>query len=517
MKFKLLLFTGILLPILTLAQGSEKNLEVVKQLLKAKNYEGAVSKANEILAAGENTEVYLLRANAYHQLKNYKNEISDYKRLLELDDNPDARLSLASAYFAARDSSEANRTLELNLKLHPDHIKSILYSSMLAGHRKDLVLALKILTDAYRKYDSPILLHARAIEYRKQGKYEEALSDYESLISIKKSSSLYMYAAQCASSTGDYKKTMEYYKKYIEVNPNNSGALSDAAGQLQRSGNFTEAEVYYKKAIDIMPTNVYPLAGKAFLAYKQGNADEAFSILDASLLFKSKAKISSLVRGYLNTYEGNLAEAETDFKEAITDDKQKKYAYAALAKLFIYRGEYSRAVDFTSTYISGQRTPSAGLYNTRGFAYYKMGKAEEAIKDFLYAKELEKDFQPMFNYIEKDGKSPVQDYTHVQFFLPFSDVNDTKFNFFTDGKKDFDFKIRIISNDEVDASKINLYESGKLIDPKYWSLKSVEKRDFKYMDMLITDVAFQYTPTNKKSNLKLSYAGTETQTQTIIK
>ena len=292
--------------------------------------------------------------------------------------------------------------------------------------------------------------------------------------------------------------------------------MSDVAGELQRAGNFTDAEVYYKKAIDIMPTNVYPLAGKAFLVYKQGHVDEAFSMLDAAVLFKSKAKIASIIRGYLNAYEGNLTEAEIDFKDAMLD-KQRDYAYNALGNVYIYRGEYARAIDFLTQHLESQNTTAATAYNTRGFAYYKIGKTDEAIKDFLHSKELQKDHQPIFSYMNKDSKSTVQNYTHVQFLTPFNDVNDNRFGFSTDGKKDIDFKIRILSKDEVDARKINIYESGNLVDPKYWSLKSVEKRSFKFMDMLVTDVAFQFTPKNKKRYLKLSYAGTDTQTQTILK
>src|SRR5690606_38776182 len=99
------------------------------------------------------------------------------------------------------------------------------------------------------------------------------------------------------------KKSIEYYKKYLEVNPNNSTALNNLGYHLQRIGKFTEAEIYLKKAIDVSPKNIYPLSGQAYLAYMQGDVDKAFSILDASLLSTSKSKVNALIRGHLNLYE----------------------------------------------------------------------------------------------------------------------------------------------------------------------------------------------------------------------
>ncbi|GEM_PF-2419868 len=517
MKFRVILFLGILLPAIIFAQGSVTDLALIKQLILKKNPNGAIAKANEVLASGENAEVYFLRAKAHHQLRNYKSAISDYKKSLEIDDTADTRLSLALAYQAVKDTVESNRMIKLNLDLYPDHIPTIVSTAALASLKKQNELALKILTDAYRKYDSSIILLARAGEYRKQGKYEKALADYETLIATGKSSSYYMPAAQCASSAGNYKKALEYYNEYLTVNPNSSTALNNVGYELQRIGKFTDAEIYLKKAIDVSPKNIYPLSGQAFMAYMQGDADKAFSIIDMALLFNTKSKVAALIRGHLNAYEGDLPAAEADFKQVLNDPQQVKYAYTALTKVYIYKGEYARALDFVNNYIEKQSIPSPEAYNTRGFAYYKMGKTEEAIKDFLYAMELEENYQPVFSYLEKDSNQPVKNYTHVQFFSPFNNVNDSKSIFFTDGKKDFDFKIRIISNGEVDTSKINLYENGNPIDPKYWSLKNVEKRNFKLMDMVVTDVAFQYTPNIKKSFLKLSYAGSETQTITLIR
>ncbi|ADY53405.1 Tetratricopeptide TPR_1 repeat-containing protein [Pseudopedobacter saltans DSM 12145] len=517
MKFKIILFLGILLPAITWAQGSVESLVVVKRLIANKNFNDAIAKANEILGSGENKEAYILRASAYHQIKEYKREIADLKKALELEDTADARLSLAFAYQIVRDTAESNRMIALNLERYPDHIPTVVSAAAIAALKKQNDVALKILTDAYTKHDSPIALQARAGEYRRQGKYEKALADYETLIALRKSSSYYMSAAQCASQVGNYKKTLEYYKEYLTLNPNSSTALNNVGYELRKIGKFQDAEVYFKKAIDVSPKNVYPLVGQTLLAYMQGDVDKAFSIIDAALLFDTKIKIAALARGSISAQEGDLIAAESDYKQVLSDPQHVKYAYPALTKVYIYKGEYARAVDFVTDYIERQNIPSSEAYNTRGFAYYKMGKTEEAMKDFLYAMELEENYQPIFRYLNKESNQPVKSYTHIQFFLPFNDVNDSKSGFFTDGKKDFDFKIRIISEGEVDASKISLYEREKPVDQKYWSLKKVEKREFKWMDMFVTDVTFQYTPNIKKSSLKLSYNGSETQTITLIR
>lgn len=517
MKLKIILFLGVLLPALVFGQGSLQNMVIIKRLIENKDYNQAISRATEMLTYEENKELYLLRAKAYHGIRDYKHEIEDLKKALDFEEKATTRLSLALAYQAVKDTVEANRMLKLNLELYPDHVPTIISTAALASYKRQHEQALKILTDAYRTYDSPLLLQARAVEYNKQGKYDKALADYETLIYSRKSSSYYMSAAHCAAKAGNSKKAIEYYTEYLQLNPNSSTALNNVGNQLRKMGKFKDAEVYYKKAIDVSPRNIYPLAGQTLIAYMQGDVDKAFSIAESALLFNTKSKLADLARGTLNFFEGDLIGAESDFKQVLQDPQQVENVYTALANVYIYKGEYARAIDFASTYMEKQKVPSPAAYNARGFAFYKMGKKEEAIKDFLYSMELEEDYQPVFRYFNQDSKQLAENYIHVQFFSPFNNVNDCQSGFFMDGKKDLDFKVRIISNGEIDASKINLYESGNLVNPKSWSLKTVEKRDFKFMGMVVTDVLLGYTPNVKKSYLKLSYDGWDTQTLTLIR
>lgn len=509
------------MPVFAFSQVSVRNLTLVKKLIADKKYEEAVSATTQLLVDGDDVQLYSLRASANHQLKNFNSEIEDYKKILIFnDEDPKTRFALAGAYFSAKDTLEAIKTAQKNTQVHPKYIPSYAFLAFVASKRKENELALKILTDAYDKLQSPTLLSIRAAAYRKQGKYEDALGDYETLMAGRTvPKTVYFSAAQTASEVGDFKKTLRYYETYLEKDPNNSAALNNVGRELQSIGKFTDAAVYYRKSLEVTPGNIFPLSGQALLAYKKGNVDEAFSILDASLLSSrnSKSKINYFIRGYLNAYEGNLADAEADFKATLSDSQQKKYVLNALATIYVYKGEYAKAIEFASENIDSSVEPLPEPYNIRGFAEYKMGKKEDAVKDYLAAIALEDDYQPTFRYVQNGANQPVENYTHVQFLTPFNNVNDCKSAFYTDGNKTLDFKIRIISNADVDVSKIKLFEKDKPLDTKYWSVEGSTKRTFKLMDMLVTDVALTFIPNANRSYLTVFYNDASTQKVTIRK
>ncbi len=79
-----------------------------------------------------------------------------------------------------------------------------------------------------------------------------------------------------------------------------------------------------------------------------------------------------------------------------------------MAKLHIWKGDYANSVEFTSKYIDNRTAQVPEAFNIRGFAYYKLGNTAKALKDFASAKALENDYQPIFNYIQNDGKEVIK-------------------------------------------------------------------------------------------------------------
>ncbi len=115
-------------------------------------------------------------------------------------------------------------------------------------------------------------------------------TDPTSLASLpnKLSPELYVMQGQLAESQGQGDKALESYKKALEVEPNNPGALVSLARFYERKGDSTQAIQYFQKASTANPSDA-SIHNDLGLAYsKAGNAAAARDSLNKAISLDGK-------------------------------------------------------------------------------------------------------------------------------------------------------------------------------------------------------------------------------------
>jgi tetratricopeptide (TPR) repeat protein len=81
-----------------------------------------------------------------------------------------------------------------------------------------------------------------------------------------------------------------YYKKCVEVNPNDGMVLNNYAGLMMEKGNFTKAEELFKKALKLNPGYPHTYFGLALLYKVAGHPEESLTVLEKLLFLMPKTQ-----------------------------------------------------------------------------------------------------------------------------------------------------------------------------------------------------------------------------------
>lgn len=100
--------------------------------------------------------------------------------------------------------------------------------------------------------------------------------------------------ARLYNKLGDYYKSLEFYKKASQLNPNSAGIYFAIGGALKELHQFQEAEKYYQKSLEINPDNYGAVSGLLFTSHY--------------FEYKTPQELFELAKHY-----GDLVQNHTDF------------------------------------------------------------------------------------------------------------------------------------------------------------------------------------------------------------
>lgn len=137
---------------------------------------------------------------------------------------------------------------------------------------------------------------------------------------------------------------LNYWKKAVQDEPNNSTNLSNLAYYYQKSKKYTEAEEYYNKCLKIDPKYKFAINNLG-LVYLSGKKYDKARVLWTDAL-KQDPTNSDYHFGLcqLSVEEKNYADAEYFAEKVIKMDPGNLSAYEALAYVYKIKGDTQNAV-----------------------------------------------------------------------------------------------------------------------------------------------------------------------------
>lgn len=127
-----------------------------------------------------------------------------------------------------------------------------------------------------------------AYTYDQLGRYEDARKIYEEVLAQYPNDAFVFTKIALIYQNPRYpayniQKSFEYYRKALELNPNDIVTLYNAGLLMLDAGNYDQAEKLFRHTLDINPRFIYGLFGLGMTLIKQGKKSEGFFELQKSL------------------------------------------------------------------------------------------------------------------------------------------------------------------------------------------------------------------------------------------
>jgi tetratricopeptide (TPR) repeat protein len=189
----------------------------------------------------------------------------------------------------------------------------------------------------------------------------------------------------------------------IAEDPDYVEAMVELAGALELKGSFLSEPALFQKSLDLVdralatrPTDAAAHVQRGDTLLVMGRAEEAVAALREGVRLQPDraAAHGSLARAYWMG-EGRVDEAITAFERALQLNPESGYTHLQLALLYTLRGDYAAAESIAKEAIRLQDQALSGTtgllvvgaHTRLGYAYYRQGRHDEAIRE--YRRELE--------------------------------------------------------------------------------------------------------------------------------
>lgn len=257
----------------------------------------------------------------------------------------------------------------------------------------------------------------RGFVYLNQGKFNEAIQDFNEAIKIKPDyTEVYINRGIMYYEAGNLPQALLDYNKALTIDPHVAQAYFNRGDLYAKQNNLAQALLDYTKAIEINPDYAEAYTNRGSIYVKQGDLTHALfnynkaielypavtfpTYLDVVIEKLKTSAVGYLFKNHYISYAdayynrgcvydklGNLAQAVSDYSLAIKI--YSKYADAYNNRGYIYgrQGNYPLAIaDFTKAI---EINPGiAGYYYNRALGFKQLGDYASALADIKKAEEL---------------------------------------------------------------------------------------------------------------------------------
>lgn len=229
----------------------------------------------------------------------------------------------------------------------------------------------------------------KGIEYHKQGKFDEAIIEYDKAIKINPGLAVvYLDRGLSYAQKGDYAKAVLDFDKAISLAPKFSKAYGALGNLYNRQGNYDLAIDNFSNAIELDPMDMYSYRGRGSAYGHAKKHDLAIADYTKMIEINANDAAAYLNRGTAHVYMGNYDQAIEDFTSAIKIDPEAVLAYNNRGWAYNKKGNFIKAIaDFNQAIALYPRLEFA--YYNRGFSYYSTQQYDRALFDYVTAVGLE--------------------------------------------------------------------------------------------------------------------------------
>ena len=227
-------------------------------------------------------------------------------------------------------------------------------------------------------------LSLRGDIYLAQKQTELARADYSQAIKLSPKTSLYYYKRGMSyqESPGYNLQTATADNdKALELDPNNSGALTEKGYNFNREKKTTEAKAAFEAAVKSDPSNGPAYYQLGAIAIAENNPATALDALTRSIAADPNYMYSYGSRAEVYEFLKEYDKASDDYDKIVELMPNQEYGYGNRARFYTRMKRYALAVQDYTKILTFTTTPD-GYIRDRGTAYELWGKYDEALADY---------------------------------------------------------------------------------------------------------------------------------------
>lgn len=233
---------------------------LVGKSLNSKQY---LEKANKIIP--KNTEILLKLAQLHFYVKQYTQAMDYLSQVIDIDRNvSDAYFVKALIYQENNDTINSLKNLHLTVEIKPDYYEAYVLLGLLSSNQKDTI-SLDYYRNAIRLQPKNVQPHYNmAMFYQEREMTKQAVDKYNYIIKSVDSTYVnsYFNLAYIYMTYGNnVKKSIELFKKSIQIKPNYFEAYNNLAFCYEEQKQYKLAIENYNKCLEIMPNYELAIAG----------------------------------------------------------------------------------------------------------------------------------------------------------------------------------------------------------------------------------------------------------------
>ena len=244
-------------------------------------------------------------------------------------------------------------------------------------------------TEAIRlKFDYAVAFNNRGIAYGEQGKYEEAIKDFNKVIRIEpKNAGAYSNRGRAYSEQGKYVEAIKDYTEAIRIKPELAEAYYNRGRAYSEQEKYEEAIRDFTEAIRLKSDDADAYNNRGLVYLNKEKYEEAIKDFTKAININPQNAEAYYNRGNVYAKQGKDEEAMKGYNEAININPQNAEAYHNRGCVYLNKEKYEEAIrDFTEAI--RLKSDDADAYHNRGVAYDDIGETEKAKADYAMAKKL---------------------------------------------------------------------------------------------------------------------------------
>ncbi len=315
-------------------------------------------------------------AEQFFKDKKYDKCIEVCTKIISRDDATEA--DKASAYFNRGKAKDRQGKYEEAIA---DYDKAIKLYHFFVPYKTPYTLAdYDKVIKLYPKYVNAYINRGNTKD--RQGKYEEAIKDYDKAIELDPQNAIaYSNRGLMEDRQRRYRKAIAYYTTAIEKDPKYVNAYINRGITKRKRKKYKEAIADYTTAIELDPKYVNAYINRGNAKYSQGKYEEAIKDYNKAIKLDEQNETAYNNRGNAKYSQKNYKEAIKDYDKAIDLDSKYTTAYINGGNAQYRQEDYKKAEDYYTRAINTNKK-NATLYNSRGNAKYKQKNYKKAIKEY---------------------------------------------------------------------------------------------------------------------------------------